>query len=384
MSLELSAKPTTVVADVTWSQVHAFRMERHRLARRGPKRDLTKVVGAIGGAQAQVMSGAEMQIAVRVACKTGDVRTALWRDRTLVKTWLMRATLHLIPATDLPLFTAAMGPRWVRPTKAWLAFFRMTESDLAEFVETVGRTLGAEPMTKEELIVVAARGRSKRIGQWLRSGWGSLLKPVARSGLLCFGPSRGTNVTFVRPKAWLGSWRDVDPEAALLEVARRYLRAYGPATKTDFARWFAPSWAGVGSAAWSGLAKELVPVSVDGVRAEMLARDVDALVKIRPAPSVQLLPSFDPYLMGHANRDHLFERIHRPKVSRVAGWISAVVLVNGRVEATWTHAVSNGTLRVTVAPFRALPARVKSEIPLRVETIARSMGLDAFDVSIVR
>ena len=57
-----------------------------------------------------------------------------------------------------------------------------------------------------------------------------ILKPVARRGLLCFGPSRGASVTFVKPQQWLGAWREVDPDEALLEVARRYLRAYGPAT----------------------------------------------------------------------------------------------------------------------------------------------------------
>lgn len=342
------------------------------------------MVGAIGGAQAQVMSAAEMQIAVRVRCSTADVRAALWKDRTLVKTWLMRGTLHLIPADDLPLYSAAMGPRWIRPTKGWLKYARMSESDLAAFVDLIGRTLSDEPMTREEIIAVAAAGRSKHIGEWLRESWGGMLKPVARSGLLCFGPSRGSHVTFVRPKAWLGAWRDVDPEAALLEVARRYLRTYGPATKSDFTRWFRPSSAGIGNAAWSGLAKELVAVSVGGVRAEVLEQDINALLKIVPAPSVQLLPLFDQYLMGYATRDHLFERVHAPKVSRIAGWISAVVLVDGRVEGTWTHAVSHGTLRITVAPFGALSARVRSGLTERAEAMAHSMGLADVDVTVVR
>src|SRR5690242_16483416 len=70
---------TPTAAEVTWSQVHAFRMQRHHLVRRAPKKDLTRVVAAIGGAQAQLMSAAELQIAVRVDCSVADVRTALWR-----------------------------------------------------------------------------------------------------------------------------------------------------------------------------------------------------------------------------------------------------------------------------------------------------------------
>jgi hypothetical protein len=239
-------------------------------------------------------------------------------------------------------------------------------------------------MTREEILAVAGKGQSERVRQWLRSGWGGLLKPVARRGLLCFGPSRGTSVTFVRPGEWLGSWRDVDPDAALREVARRYLHAYGPATKSDFARWFGPSWAGVGNAAWSSLAKELVSVSVEGVRADLLASDVDAVSKMRGSSSVQLLPAFDPYVLGHASRDHLFERVHAPRVSRTAGWISAVVLADGRVEGTWTHATAENTLRITVAPFRALSSKIKSELELRAESIALALGLSKAEVGLFK
>jgi hypothetical protein len=381
----VSAKATTIAAELTWGQVHAFRLARHHLAARRSKRDLAKVAGAIGGAQAQLMSAAELQLAVRVACTTADVRTALWKDRSLVKTWLMRGTLHLIPAEDLPLYSAALGPRWIRPTKGWFQWAGMTEKDLAKFVDTIGGALNGEPMTREEIIATAAKGHSKNITDWLRSSWGGMLKPVARSGQLCFGPSRGTNVTFVNPRLWLRSWREMDPEEALLEVARRYLRAYGPATSLDFARWFAPSLGGPAvRAAWSGLANEVVPVSVDGVRADMLARDVNAILRIPVGPSVRLLPLFDPYLMGHASRDHLFDRVHRWKVSRVAGWISAVVLVDGRVVGTWMHSVTRGTLRITVTPFGRLSPRIRSGIQERAEAIADSLGLENVDVAIAR
>ena len=360
--------------DLTWSQVHAFRVQRHHLARRAPKKDLAKVVGAMGGAQAQLMSAAELQIAVRVDCAVSDVRTALWKDRTLVKTWLMRGTLHLVPSADLPLFTAAMRTKWMKPRNAWLKFFGMTEQDAIEFADAIGAALTATPMSREELIAAVSKGRSRRLREWLRSGWGGLLKPAARRGQLCFGPSRGASVTFVRPAKWLPSWRELDPDEALLEVARRYLRAYGPATNSDFARWWGPSFPGAGAAAWSGLASELAPVSVDGVRADVLARDLDVLARIKSEPSVQLLPAFDPYVMGHKSRDHLFERVHTRKVSRIAGWISAVVLADGRVSGTWTHVVANGILRILVERFGPLSPKVRSAIGLRANSLAESIG----------
>jgi hypothetical protein len=98
--------------------------------------------------------------------------------------------------------------------------------------------------------------------------------------------------------------------------------------------------------------------------------------------TVQLLPAFDPYLMGHAGRGHLFEAVHSPRVSRTAGWISAVVLVDGRVVGTWTHAASGKKLRVTVAPFRRLPARAASQVRARAAYLAQTLGLRGSEVEI--
>jgi len=361
------------VAELSWGQVHAFRLAGHHLSARAPKRDMVRATGDIGGAQAQVMSAAELQIAVRSEASATDVRNALWKQKTLVKTWLMRGTLHLVPARDLPLYTAAMSGSWIKTRPSWLKYFGLTELELKKLIDTIGGALDGEPMTREEILAVAGEGQSARVREWLKSGWGGFLKPVARAGLLCFGPSRGQSVTFVRPSQWLGGWRDLEPEGALTEIARRYLHAFGPATKQDFRFWWG-HWPGVGAAAWDGLQGDLATVSVGGRHAQMLASDLQRL-PVAAKGSVQLLPPFDPYLMGHASRDHLFDTVHRAKVSRTAGWISAVVLVDGRVEGTWTHRVSKDTLHVGVAPFTRLQAPVVSQVRLRAGEMAQSMGL---------
>jgi hypothetical protein len=215
----------------------------------------------------------------------------------------------------------------------------------------------------------------------MKSGWGGILKPVARRGLLCFGPSRGQSVTFVRPEQWLGAWRKVDPDEALVEVARRYLRAYGPATSGDFARWWG-NWPGAGKAAWAGLVADLAHVSVEGQPADVLAGDLEVISRRPPAGSVQMLPPFDPYLMGHLSRDHLFEAIHSAKVSRTAGWISAVVLVDGRVAATWSHVIAKGTLRIIVEPLERLTSKTGAEVRRRAESLVETLGLARAEVTI--
>jgi hypothetical protein len=181
---------------------------------------------------------------------------------------------------------------------------------------------------------------------------------------------------------WLGSWQTIDPDEAVVEVARRYLRAYGPATKDDFARWFG-AWPGVGKAAWAGLAGELTPVAIEGRRADMLSADLKQLNATPHSPSVTLLPSFDPYLMGHDSRDHLFQPKYRPKVSRTAGWISAVVLVDGRVAGTWTHTLIKQKLSLAIEPFQRLAPKLRPEIRNRAEELAATLGAAEVGVKFV-
>lgn len=371
-----------VAAELGWAGVNAWRLARHHLDERAPRESLAAVVGDIGAVQAQLMSAAELQIAVRCDCSVEEVREALWKRKTLVKTWLMRGTLHLARASDLPVFTAAMGRRWIRVNNAWLKFFNVTEAEVWKLTDEIGAALDASPKSREQIIDAVAAGRPQRIKEALRSGWGGMLKPAARNGMLCFGPNRGQAVTFVSPRRWLGHWRDEDPDTALVEMARRYVHAYGPANKEDFAYWWG-NWSGVGVAAWAGLRDDLVPVSVEGWRAHLLRSDLDAMATPpRLRNRVQLLPNFDPYLLGHRQRDHLFDREHRSKVSRTAGWISPVLLVDGRVEAVWSYALKKKRLAVEIHPFDGLKRAVVAEAKERAESIAKAMDVKLEKVAV--
>ena len=93
-------------------QVTSWRLSKHHLAERAEKSQLTKVVEDVCGIQAQVLSGASIAIWARVeGVSAQDIEDALWKQHTLVKTWAMRGTLHLLTATDLPLYVAALKTR---------------------------------------------------------------------------------------------------------------------------------------------------------------------------------------------------------------------------------------------------------------------------------
>src|SRR5205823_10229786 len=138
------------------------------------------------------------------------------RERSLVKTWAMRGTLHLLPAEDLPRWVAALRTRPLRLPPTWLSELGVTADDVHAVLDAIPRALDGRCLTREALAREAARlsGRP-RLEAVLKGGWGSLLKPVAYRGLLCFGPNGGRHVTFVRPEQWLGRRNEVDSDAAL-------------------------------------------------------------------------------------------------------------------------------------------------------------------------
>ena len=94
---------------LTWPRVAAWHVRRHHLDQRAAAGSMLTVASRLCGLHAQVMSSAELTVWARVEnLDRRAVQRALWDDRTLVKTWAMRGTLHLLPADELPLWQAVV------------------------------------------------------------------------------------------------------------------------------------------------------------------------------------------------------------------------------------------------------------------------------------
>src|SRR5215211_2434603 len=140
------------MVSLTWDQVRAWRLEQQCLVPRLDRRDFTGAAERVLGVQAQVMSAAELSIGARVdGLKREDVQKALWQDRTLVKTWAMRGTIHLFAAEDLPLVVAARCADGGRFRLHDFLQFGFTEAQYDEFLLAVPEVLGDVPVTREAL-----------------------------------------------------------------------------------------------------------------------------------------------------------------------------------------------------------------------------------------
>ncbi len=367
-----------MTAVVTWPHVLAWRMRRHFLDPIG-KWSVPEVVRRLCGVQAQVASSAELAVRVRrTASRPGEVARALTEGR-LIKTWAMRGALHLLTPEDAGAFLSLMasGRSWERPS--WQRYFGVTPKQLDALRGAVREALDGRVLTRDELVaaVIAHRGLGiEHVGDALRSGWGTLLKPLAWQGDLCFGPSQGNRVTFMRPEAASSRWAGVpDPDEAAPVAIVAYFGAYGPATFDNFRNWLARGRIGTRRLrAWfDALSDRLAEVEVEGQRVHVLAEHLDELAATKPSKAVRLLPGFDQYVLGLGTEDeHVVPAARRAAVSKQSGWISPVVVAGGIVKGTWDL---DGD-QVRVGWFKEAGAPPRSQIKAEVERLSSILDRD--------
>jgi uncharacterized protein YcaQ len=364
---------------LTWEQVHAWRLSQHYLTTRADREDRLDVVRRIGGLHAQVMSAAELALWARVEnLAPTDVEHALWRDRTLVKSWFMRGTLHLLASSEYPLVIAALSTLKHFRRGSWLKYHGVTLDELDAIIEGTRLTMTDSGMTREQLAQsLASRMDKPELVELLLSGWGALLKPTSFQGYLCFAPNQGQNVTFVSPRQWLGEWTPIDSEEALREVARRFLAVFAPATVDEFDRWFGlePS---VVKRIFRSLADEIVEVDVEGWKGWALASSLPAVEAAQPGGVVRLLPHFDPYTLAVARHSHvLLDERYKDRVYRQQGWIYPVVLVDGRIVGIWEYDQKRSRVKVSIEPFAPLTDHVEQGIAAEVARLGTFLGAEA-------
>ncbi|MFI6851915.1 winged helix DNA-binding domain-containing protein [Streptomyces sp. NPDC050416] len=380
----------TTISGITWDAASARRTERQFLAApTGDGTQVAEVVGVMMGAHAQVLSAAEVSVGVRTSALTrADVRTALWDERSLIKTYGPRGTVHLLPARELPLWSAALtaiptGPSPFPPD------VRLTEEQSAQVVAAIGEALDGTCLTLDELTeeIVARTGpwagdRVMPAFQDLWPRWRQVLHRAGWAGTLCFGPNRGRKATYTRPPA-------VDPAAdpaggtgggtggALGALVRRYLYAYGPATPQHFAKWLAAA------AGWAGTvfrelaaAGDIEEVDFEGTRAWVAAGDTD--FPDGPPRGVRLLPYFDAYVIAAQPRERLFPgaAYERALAGGQAG-NHPVLLVDGVVAGVWHQRRQGRRTTVTVEPLVRLTARQERELGEQVERVGEVLEAKA-------
>jgi hypothetical protein len=309
----------------------------------------------MAGVHAQVLSAAEMSLAIRVEGATrADVRAALWQERSVVKTYGPRGTVHLLPTADLPYWTAALRSiPWHSPHADAV---RMDERQTDLVVAAIDDALADSELTVDELTDAIVQ----RVGPWAGERvmpafqdnwprWRQATSTAAYRGVLCFGPDRARRVTYTNPRRWVATVEQVDEDEGARWLAGEWLAAYGPGGPEELGRWVgAPtSWA---------------TKALDGARCGPIPATSDRL------PFALLLPYFDAYVVGFRPRPLLFPGPARQRALTPSGQAGnyPVLLVDGVVAGVWHSRRAGSTVHVTVEALRRLSARETAAVEERV------------------
>lgn len=300
---------------------------------------------------------------------------ALNEDRSIVRTWLMRGTLHLIASDDLGWMLGILGPIFAAGNKARHAQLGLDAATKSKGLAAIRRILSNEaPLTRYEIV-----DRLRRYGIKLDPKTQApihLIAFAALNGVLCLGPDRENGKsTYVLIEDWIGPQRVLSEKSALRELARRYFSAYGPASLDDLV-----AWSGVpvprARSALNAAQPSLVEITIAG-RSNFLPKG--GLRRLRPragCPSVRLLPAFDTYLLGYRSRELAVPASLQKRLHRGGGWLHPAVVVDGRAVAAWSWSKKGARVVADVEAAETLPTRVREGIGSEIADIRRFLNLE--------
>lgn len=380
--------------EVDTDHVIAFRVAAHHLHERLPSRAMLDAAGACG-VQDSPPGSALLALHARVAGVEPTSVTDAVEDRSLFHTWAMRGAPYLFPTSDLGVFTSGVlpldekaGRRFIQGVDPALDQLDMSLSETTDRTRSVvrdvlaGRRLAINELGAEAAEAIAADLPTATRRVWEAEGPHAKGQPLGEAvvhfclriltleQLVCFAHREGNKLPFVLTDEWL----EAEPaegdtgDAARAELARRYLRCYGPSTQADLARWMglassdAQRW-------WSAVEAELTQVRVEGRDCWLLTEDLDTLTSPPDATGVRLLPPRDPLLQLRDRETLVADKgLHRQIWKSVGE--PGTVMVDGRLAATWRPRKSGRRLSITVEPFAKLTSAHREQIETEAEVVA--------------
>lgn len=352
-------------------QVRLLRLRAQRLTPR--PRDtvpgVASLVKELCGIQAQDARAATLALRARsTGLVADDVERARVQERSIIRTWCQRGTLHLLATEDLGWLLPIFGPVFIAASQRRRMELGLDEDIYERGIRIIRDVLATQgPLTRAELVEQLAIHGIRIAGQ----ARPHLLHRAALAGVICSGPDRGREPTYVLLSDWVEQGHALSEETAYVELARRYLAAYGPVTPEDLA-----TWSGLPMnrlrAGWRHIADQLMEVEVAGSPTWML-KTCAAWLDEPPVPSpiVHLLPGFDIYLLGYRKRELVVPPRYAKRINAGGGLLHPVLLVDGHAAGTWKNQRKKNHLDVIVEPFDQLAPAVYPGLEAEVADLAR-------------
>ena len=360
---------------VTRRQALAFRLRRHHLTERlGPGGAPS---AAVVGLQDTPPGTAGLALAARA-----DVAPEALDELVLVPS--IRGAPLAVAEQDLAVFTAGLEPPDEEAARAvvgnaWKSLDGITAMEALDRVsDAVHDGLRDGPLGRDDFHQALRERLPDELLWWCKGCQShhvhpSLWRATGIRGVLAIVGREGRSAVFGSP-----------PKAPALddpgaELARRFLRAYGPARSKLFA-----DWAGLATSHANALwerAGPLVPVDLDGTEAWILAEDEPRLANATATDCVRLLANLDPLNAGRDRELLAPDAALRKRIWRVLGG-PGTVLASGEIGGLWRPTKKGKELLITVEPFGRLTKSAKDQLASEAERIAPFRGAETGQLQI--
>lgn len=371
--------------DISLREATLFTLKRHHLIDRAPKDDAIGVIDDILGLNAQGALNYNISLWNRVSGLENDfISRALYENRSLIRSWLMRDTVHIVPSTSFHTLRRALRDSLMREWNRWTVKTGRKDdtSSWEPYYARILEALEGGPQTMAEIV-----RHVERSGGVDRATISRIVREMSLTGLVCHATSKGpwyhnTEHKFARVDRWMPKpANEITEREAGAYLAEMYLEAYGPASVSDFAYW---SGMRVREAApiFEQISGSIEKVRIEGKRGKylILSRDANALSQMGEGPSwVRLLPQFDALIMGHRDKSRFLDPQLKGEVFLPRANVAATILVNGQVKGTW-NIRKKKEWELALSPFHRPESDERELVEREIDDLRRFTG---FDIDVV-
>lgn len=350
---------------MTMKDIIRHRLHRQQLAK--PEfATAGEVVSWLGAVQGQDYLGALWSIGQRMKKSVeADIEQAI-ADKTIIRTWPMRGTLHFVAPKDVRWMLRYLTPRVMIRAAGVYRQSGLEKKDFTKSAKLFEKALeGGKQLTRDEMYDVLERGKiSTANTRGLH-----ILGNLAQKGLICFGARKGKQQTFALLEEWVPPASIPDKDEALAELALRYFTSHGPATVADF------MW-------WAGLTKADAMAALETVKHQLACETIEgdsywlspsaAPPRIN-ASTAYLLPTYDEYGIAYKERSIIIDPLH---YKTIGNFMTSSIVINGRIEGTWRRTVNKNKVVLETRSFTSFSKKQNSTIATAAKRYSKFIGME--------
>jgi hypothetical protein len=331
----------------------------------------SQVVAWLGAVQAQDYLGALWAVGLRTRNANEENVERAIADKSIIRTWPMRGTLHFVAAADVRWMLDLLTPRTIA-----LSEWRHKQLELDDRILTrikdlfVGALLGGKQLPRDAMYrLLEAAHISTTGGRGIH-----ILVRLSQEGLICFGAREGKQQTFALLDEWAPKARKMARDEALAELAKRYFTSHGPATLQDFV-W----WSGLRTAdARAGLEMAKSHLAQHANDGQTYWFDSSMRTAKDASPTAYLLPAYDEYTVAYKDRSAVLNPLYGKQKNTGNGIFFPTIVVDGQVVGTWKRTLKKSEVVITPGPFARL-----NEAETRAFAVAASRYGEFLDQAVV-